>query len=176
MSSIKRFELRAIATMSVFAVIIFGSAIYADAQETKDAPRSGLAVPGMGLEGIMIGVSTLDDVAREYGDGFEEISHKKYSIEYDYKNLGLSFYACAMDPHRRIFVIEILAPYQATTPEGAVLGRPMNDELRQAYKDIGGIAFEYGDRNVLTTIDIFDKEGLTQCDSVYGKSPEANEQ
>lgn len=145
------------------------------AQTRNGEPRGGIAIPGLGIESILIGASTLDNVVSDYGDDFSTILHKRYSIEYEYKGLGLAFYACAADPQRRIFNIEITPPYRATTPEGAVLGKSVKNDVTTLYADINGIDLEYDSNDVLVMMDIYSEEGLTQCDE-YGILPEVNEQ
>ena len=48
--------------------------------------------PGIGIEGVAVGYSTMDSVVAKYGKDFALVEHKKYSYEMRYEQLGLSFW------------------------------------------------------------------------------------
>jgi hypothetical protein len=61
-----------------------------------------------------------------------------------YKNLGLSFYYCAADPNKEIFVIEMEAPARASTNKGILLGLSTIDDVLRVYGEPeGGPGLEY---------------------------------
>lgn len=130
-----------------------------------------VAKEGVGIEGIIVGKSTMQDVIKKFGRDYKWIAHKKYSYQMAYPN-GLSFYICQSDKKREIFDIEIKPPYKAKTSRGIILGVSTVEDVYRIYGrsssglEYRGVNFYYtnrGGRKVITTIDIVENSGLRQC-------------
>ena len=175
--------------------------IYLTAAFTGEAQkRTGLATEGIGVDNIVVGQSTRDDVLASYGSDYELVEYEKYSHAMTYKKLGLAFYYCQADPRREIFVVNVKPPYYAMTAKGIILGEStrqdvirfyLADEVPDEDKEIvtddenpnldglsetefKGIQFYFGKKKnhateVVNEIDIFETDGLRQCDSKFGK-------
>ena len=129
---------------------------------------------GVGIEGIKVGKSTSADVIKRFGKVYRWEVNKKYSYQMTYENMGLSFYFCQNDKTEEIFLIEIKSPYKGRTSKGVVLGRSTKEEAEKLYGrphdgfEYPGINFyynRYGNRNIITEIDIVETSGLRQCDA-----------
>jgi hypothetical protein len=127
---------------------------------------------GVGIEGLVVGKSTMKDVEKKFGKDYNWIVNKKYSYQMTYPKLGLSFYMCQSDPRREIFVIEIKAPYQAKTSRGVVLRQSTVEDIERIYGKLKsgleyrGISFYYnrvGGKRIVTTIDVTENAGIRQC-------------
>lgn len=141
--------------------------------EINKKPTEKLATvyEGKGLEGIVVGKSTMGDVMKKFGTYRWEVN-KKYSYQMTYDKLGLSFYICQSDKLREVFLIEIKSPYKAKTSKGIILGKSTKEETEKIYGapndgfEYPGISFYYnkfGSRNVISEIDITEKSGIRQC-------------
>ena len=105
----------------------------------------GFVNEGVSYDSILIGKSTESDVIAVYGKDYKLINHKGYSYEMIYKNLGLSFYYCAADPNKEIFVVEIEPPSKAVTSKGIKLGESTFAEVAELYGDDGEKTYSESD-------------------------------
>ncbi len=129
---------------------------------------------GVGVDGIKVGQSTSNDVIKKYGKAYRWEVNKKYSYQMTYPGTGLSFYFCQSDKKEQIFLIEIKSPFKGKTSRGITLGRSTKEETEKLYgKPIEGFQYKgihfyynrYGQRNLITEIDIIENSGLRQCDT-----------
>ena len=104
----------------------------------------GFVTEGVSYDSILIGKSTESDVIATYGKDYKLIKHGAYSYEMIYKNLGLSFYYCAADPDKEIFVVEIEPPSKAVTSKGIKLGESTFADVNELYGD-GGDTYSEAD-------------------------------
>jgi hypothetical protein len=127
---------------------------------------------GVGVEGIIVGKSTMVDVVKKFGRDYNWVVNKKYSYQMTYAKLGLSFYICQSDKRKQIFDIEMKAPYRAKTSRGIVLGQSTVEDIEKVYGKLKsgleyqGISFYYnrvGNKRVVTTIDVTENSGIRQC-------------
>lgn len=127
---------------------------------------------GVGVEGIVVGRSTSADVVKRFGNVYKWEVNKRYSYQMTYPTLGLSFYFCQTDKTEEIFLIEIKSPYKGKTLKGITLGKSTKEDTIKAYGqpsdgfEYPGIHFyynRYGNRNLITEIDIVERSGLRQC-------------
>jgi hypothetical protein len=141
-------------------------------QTSKQKNLPNIVREGKGIEGISVGVSSMDDVEKKFGKSYKLIPHKKYSYQMSYGALGLSFYACQSDPKKQIFVIEIKQPYKAKTSRGIILGSSTVEDIQKAYGKLKeglayrGIDFYYntiGGKKIVTEIDVVENTGIRQC-------------
>jgi hypothetical protein len=157
------------------ALICFLSltAAAANAQNNKpSAQKPNVIKEGSGIEGIVVGKSTMDDVIKKFGKDYNWITNKKYSYQMAYAKLGLSFYICQSDKRKEIFVIEIKSPYRAKTSRGVRLGQSTVEEIEKTYGKLKsgleyrGISFYYnrvGGKKIVSTIDVTENSGIRQC-------------
>ncbi|MFT3742702.1 MAG: hypothetical protein QM785_00275 [Pyrinomonadaceae bacterium] len=129
---------------------------------------------GIGIDGVTVGKSTSKDVIKKFGKVYRWEVNKKYSYQMTYPDAGVSFYFCQNDKREEIFLIELKSPYKGKTSRGITLGKSTKEETEKIYgkpKDgfeYPGINFyynRYGNRNVITEIDILEKSGMRQCDA-----------
>jgi|GEM_PF-1873877 len=145
---------------------------------TKSVPTQEdeykIAREGVGLEGIVVGKSTMNDVIEKFGKNYKWIVHKKYSYQMAYPN-GLSFYICQSDKKKQVFDIEIKQPYKAKTHRGIILGKSTVEDVYRIYGksnsglEYKGVHFYYtnqGGKKIITTIDIVESKGIRQCDRI----------
>lgn len=127
---------------------------------------------GKGIEGIVVGKSTMNDVANKFGKDYHFEANKKYSYQMTYSRLGLVFYICQSDRSKEIFLIEIKSPYKAKTSKGVTLGQSTKEETEKIYgkpKDgfeYKGVSFYYhtfGSRRIISEIDVTENSGIRQC-------------
>lgn len=127
---------------------------------------------GKGIEGIAVGKSTMNDVARKFGKNYRREVNKKYSYQMNYDRLGLAFYLCQSDKKKEIFLIEIKSPYKAKTSKGVILGKSTKEETEKIYgkpKDgfeYRGVSFyfnTFGSRRIISEIDVTENSGIRQC-------------
>jgi len=137
-------------------------------------PTSGVNIvrEGKGIEGIVVGVSSMDDVEKKFGKSYKLTAHKKYSYQMYYGALGLSFYSCQSDKKKQIFVIEIKSPYKAKTSRGITLGESTVEDIQRIYGkkkeglEYRGVGFYYntiGGKKIVTEIDVIENFGIRQC-------------
>lgn len=88
---------------------------------------------GVGIGGIIVGISTMSDVIATYGEGFKLVEHNKYSYEAKYNKLGLSFYYCYRDEEKRIFSIKIKPPSTGMTSKGIIVGESTLQDVFDLY-------------------------------------------
>jgi hypothetical protein len=140
--------------------------------QDKTAPKPNVVKEGVGIEGIVVGKSTMDDVIKKFGRNYNWITNKKYSYQMTYAKLGLSFYICQADTHKEIFDIEIKAPYRAKTTRGIILGQSTVEDIEKAYGKLKsgleyrGVSFYYnrvGKKRIVSTIDVTENSGIRQC-------------
>lgn len=138
----------------------------------KTPPKLNVIFEGFGVEGIVVGKSTIADVEKKFGKDYNWITNKKYSYQMAYPKLGLSFYICQADKRKEIFVIEIKAPYRAKTSRSVVLGQSTVEDIEKIYGKLKsgleyrGISFYYnrvGKKRVVSTIDVTENSGIRQC-------------
>lgn len=140
----------------------------------EDENEYKIAREGVGIEGIIVGKSTIDDVVKKFGKNYKWITHKKYSFQMAYPN-GLSFYICQSDKKKQVFDIEIKPPYKAKTSRGIILGKSTVEDVYKLYGksnsglEYKGVHFYYtnkGGKKIITTIDIVERAGIRQCDKM----------
>jgi hypothetical protein len=138
----------------------------------KTPPRLNVILEGVGIEGIVVGKSTMDDVIKKFGKDYNWITNKKYSYQMTYAKLGLSFYICQADRRKEIFVIEIKPPYRAKTSRNVILGQSTVADIEKIYGKLKegleyrGISFYYrlvGKKRVVSSIDVTENSGIRQC-------------
>jgi hypothetical protein len=136
-------------------------------------PKLNVIREGVGVEGIVVGKSTMTDVEKKFGKDYDWITNKKYSYQMTYAKLGLSFYICQADKRKEIFVIEIKPPYRGKTSRNVVLGQSTLADIEKAYGKLpksgleySGISFYYrrvGNKRIVSTIDVTEISGMRQC-------------
>jgi len=146
--------------------------VKAQNKTTPNGDKPSVIREGVGIEGIVVGKSTMDDVVKKFGRNYNWITNKKYSYQMIYPKLGLSFYICQTDKRKEIFVIEIKSPYRAKTSRGVVLGQSTVEEIEKIYGKLKsgleyrGISFYYsrvGKKRIVSTIDVTENSGIRQC-------------
>jgi len=112
----------------ILCVLMSGSQIQrVDAQQPNNRQFEQVSITeGVGIDVIEIGKSTTDSVIASYGKRFTLEKHNDYSSELVYANLGLSFYSCAKDQEKKIFLIEVL---EGSTSKGISVGSTLEDVL-----------------------------------------------
>lgn len=146
------------------------------AKTSKTVKPVGLKVikEGSGIDGIVVGKSTSKDVIKKFGKVYRWEVNKKYSYQMTYDSAGVSFYFCQNDKTEEIFLIEIKSPYKGKTSRGVTLGKSTLEETQKIYgKPIEGTQYKgvhfyynrYGNRNLISAIDIVENAGLRQCDA-----------
>lgn len=140
--------------------------------KTLTLQKYNIVREGIGIEGITVGKSTMDDVEKKFGKDYAWVVNKKYSYQMTYAKLGLSFYICQSDKKKQIFDIEIRAPYKAKTTRGIILGQSTVEDIEKAYGKLKsgleyrGISFYYnrvGNKKIVSTIDVTENSGIRQC-------------
>lgn len=146
------------------------------AKPTPTPTVKGLKVikEGVGIDGISVGRSTSKEVIKKFGKVYRWEINKKYSYQMTYDTAGVSFYFCQNDKTEEIFLIEIKSPYKGKTSRGVTLGKSSLEETKKIYgKPIEGTQYKgihfyynrYGNRNLISAIDIVENSGLRQCDA-----------
>ena len=92
--------------------------------------------PGVGILDFKLGESSGDEVIRELGLGYRKITHKTYSIELKYEELGLSFYYKYEDPDQKIFTISCYAPLKAVCTNGIKLNSSSMQDVKEKYGEL----------------------------------------
>ncbi|MDQ3798745.1 MAG: hypothetical protein M3384_04790 [Acidobacteriota bacterium] len=163
----------------------------ANAQKSKPAAAAqqklNVVREGVGIEGVVVGKSTMDEVVKKFGKDYKWAAHKKYSFSMSYPNLGLTFYMCQSDKRKQIFDIEIKQPYRAKTSRGIILGKSTVADIYKIYGksrrgdatsgedlEFRGVSFFYNTirgKKVVTVIDVVENSGIRQCteNKVQGK-------
>jgi hypothetical protein len=160
------------------AVLIscFSAVSETDAQSKKQTEKQTNKVKvvreGVGFDGLVVGKSTMADVAKKLGKDYKLKTHKKYSYQMIYPN-GVSFYICQSDKRKQIFDIELRAPFEAKTSKGITIGKSTKEDIQKIYgktADGGlqyrGVSFFYvksKGKNIVTVIDIVENSGIRQC-------------
>ena len=88
---------------------------------------------GFGVNGIIVGRSTMSDVVSRYGEDFELVEHNKYSYEAKYMGMGLSFFYCYTDEEKKIFSIKIKPPFHGITSRGIIVGESTLQDVFDLY-------------------------------------------
>jgi hypothetical protein len=142
-------------------------------QTEKQTTKVKIAREGIGFDGLVVGKSTMADVAKKLGKDYKLKTHKKYSFQMIYPN-GLSFYVCQSDKRKQIFDIELRVPFEAKTRKGVILGQSTLADIQKIYgktADGGlqyrGVSFFYANykgKKVVTVIDIVENSGIRQCE------------
>ena len=102
------------------------------------APSDSVYVsPGIGIEGVAVGYSTMDSVVARYGKDFGLLEHNKYSYEMSYEQLGLSFWYRYDDPEKKIFSIALKPASHAFTSRGVIVGKSRLRDVLTAYGKSG---------------------------------------
>jgi hypothetical protein len=155
-----------------FFLLIFAALIGFSSSAAVEAQKLNVINEGVGIEGIVVGKSTMTDVEKKFGKDYDWITNKKYSYQMTYTKLGLSFYICQADKRKQVFVIEIKPPYRAKTSRNVVLGQSTVEDIEKVYGKLKsgleyrGISFYYnrvGKRRVVSTIDVTENSGIRQC-------------
>lgn len=135
---------------------------------------SNIIKEGVGIDGVTVGKSTSKDVIKKFGKVYRWEVNKKYSYQMTYPEVGASFYFCQNDKREEIFLIELKSPFKGKTSKGVSIGKSTKEETEKLYgkpKDgfeYPGINFyynRYGNRNLITEIDVLEKSGMRQCDA-----------
>jgi len=138
----------------------------------KTPPKLNVIREGVGIEGIVVGKSTMAEVEKKFGKDYNWITNKKYSYQMTYAKLGLSFYICQADKRKEIFVIEIKPPYRGKTSRNVVLGQSSVEDIEKIYGKLKsgleyrGISFYYnraGKKRIVSSIDVTENSGIRQC-------------
>jgi hypothetical protein len=149
----------------LFILVLVGSAF----AQTKDVKE------GYGVEGVVVGKSTKNDIENKLGKSYTWTKNKKYSFQMTYKDKGLAFYFCQSDKKPKVFVIEIKRPFMGQTTRGIRLGTSTRKEVEKLYgsgnskyrgREYKGIEFYYTPTKkdeIVTGIDIYEKAGIRQC-------------
>jgi hypothetical protein len=154
------------------ALVCFSSLTTAANAQAKTTPKPNVVKEGVGIEGIVVGKSTMDDIVKKFGRNYNWITNKKYSYQMTYAKLGLSFYICQADTRKEIFDIEIKSPYRAKTTRGIILGQSTVEDIEKTYGKLKsgleyrGISFYYnrvGKKRIVSTIDVTENSGIRQC-------------
>jgi len=88
---------------------------------------------GIGILGVLIDQSTVNEVISKFGNDYEVINHKNYSIEYKYNKMGLSFFHKYDDPVKKIFSINAFYPFLGRTLKGIELGNSLASDVIKNY-------------------------------------------
>jgi len=154
-------------------VTCFSAVSETNAQAVKQTNKIKVAREGVGFDGLVVGKSTMADVAKRLGKDYKLKTHKKYSFQMIYPN-GLSFYICQSDKRKQIFDIELRVPFEAKTRKGVILGKSTLADIQKIYgknNDGGlqyrGVSFFYANykgKKVVTVIDIVENSGIRQCE------------
>lgn len=168
----------------IFSALICFSSLTTTAVNAQNkklsTPKLNVAREGVGIEGIVVGKSTMDDVVKKFGRDYNWTTNKKYSYQMTYSRLGLSFYICQADKRKQIFDIEIKRPYAAKTSKGIILGKSTVKDIYKIYGksrgagigasgedlEFRGVNFFYNNirgKKVVTVIDIVENTGIRQC-------------
>ena len=155
----------------VIALILI-STVCITAQNDKSKETYNLVREGKGIEGIVVGRSTMNDVVKKLGKDYRWQINKKYSYQMTYDRKGVSFYMCQEDKRKQIFLIEIKSPYKAKTTKGVILGKSTKEETEKIYGkprdgfEYRGVSFYYNkinNRNLISEIDVTESAGIRQC-------------
>ena len=154
----------------ICAMVLSIISISAQTKQTKETYN--IVREGKGIEGIVVGNSTMDSVIKRFGKGYRWQVNKKYSYQMTYDRKGVSFYMCQSDKRKQIFLIEIKSPYKAKTSRGVILGKSTKEETEKIYGkphdgfEYHGVSFYYnkfGDRKLISEIDVVESKGIRQC-------------
>ena len=152
--------------------VTFVSIVSMNAQTKQTKETYNLVSEGKGIEGITVGKSTMDSVIKKFGKDYRWQINKKYSYQMTYDRKGVSFYMCQSDKNKEIFLIEIKSPYKAKTSKGVILGKSTKAETEKIYGkprdgfEYPGVSFYYnkfGDRKLISEIDVVESKGIRQC-------------
>lgn len=160
-------------TILFIAVILLPLFALAQGSDKNDANVKTIR-EGVGIEGVVVGRSTKEDIEKKFGKNYKWIENKKYSYQMTYADKGLSFYICQSDTKKQIFVIEIKQPYKGKTKRGITLGQSTLEDVYKLYgknktKDdleYRGIGFYYNSikgKKIITAMDIVENAGIRQC-------------
>jgi hypothetical protein len=153
----------------IFLLLVCSFAFYSASAQGLDIKE------GIGVGVVKVGTSSQKDVESKLGKDYQLIKHKKYSTQMFYKSEGLSFYFCQSDKKKQIFVIEIKRPFVGKTSRGIQIGTSTKKEVEKLYgtgnkkyrgKEYKGVEFYYTPAKkgeIVTGIDIYEKEGIRQC-------------
>ena len=120
--------------MGLLSVTLLGASLLSSpAASAEGRTDRQLISEGLGIEGIFVGRSTMENIVAAYGKDYNLIKHGTYSVEIQYRELGLSFYYCVEDQQKRIFDIECYAPFDGFTARGIILGRSTLSDVAKAY-------------------------------------------
>ena len=99
-------------------------------QYDKSSSKQNIIAPGTGIKTIEIGKSTAQDVATTYGENYKLEENNGYSNQLTYADLGLSFYYCAKDQEKKIFLIELL---KGSTDKKITVGKSTLKDVLKIY-------------------------------------------
>lgn len=163
-------------SISILLCLVGFVSAQATKPKTKPTPKPNeqykIAREGVGIEGIVVGKSTVPDVEKKFGKDYKWRTHKKYSYSMAYPKLGLTFYICQSDKRKEIFDIEIKQPYRAKTGKGIILGKSSLEDIYKIYgKSKDGLEYRgvnfyyanYAGKKTVTVIDIVENSGIRQC-------------
>lgn len=155
----------------IFLILTFSLGLNAQSK-TKPKDAYFKITEGVGIEGLVVGKSTADDVSKKFGKSYKWIVNKKYSFQMTYPERGLSFYICQSDTKKQIFDIEIRQPYKGKTTKGIVPGQSTVEDVHKAYGkrksglEYRGVSFYYAPfrgKKIITVVDVVEKTGIRQC-------------
>ena len=90
-------------------------------------------IDGVGFGTFEIGKTQIEEVVKVLGNEYEEIIHKRYSIEIYYRRLGVSFYYYQGDDSHELFAIHFQAPFKGKTRKGISLNESTMEDVILAY-------------------------------------------
>lgn len=161
-----------VSAILVICLLVISSDAQRKNPTTKKTEQYKTAREGVGIEGIVVGKSTMADVIKKFGKNYVKKTYEKYSFSINYPKLGLAFYYCQTDKRKEIFDIEIRAPYKAKTSKGIILGKSTLDDIYKIYGrsadglEYKGVNFFYVNsrgKKIVTVIDIVENSGIRQC-------------
>ncbi|MCW7471736.1 hypothetical protein [Leptospira kanakyensis] len=88
---------------------------------------------GIGIEKVIVGKTTFNDIVLTYGKEYNKINHLNYSYEINYSKLGLAFYYKYADKTKTIYAIKLKSPFNARTHKGIALGRSKMEDVISIY-------------------------------------------
>lgn len=92
--------------------------------------KTPVITEGLGTGDIVVGRSNADDVISKYGKKYALENNEGYSSQLTYKKSGLSFYYCANDSAKKIFLIEFK---KGSTAKGIIVGKSRLKDLSELY-------------------------------------------
>jgi hypothetical protein len=113
-----------------FALIVSFEMIFISCDKAKiGLDNNSIIREGHGIDDFEIETLTVEVVKNSFGDNFELIDHKGYSIELFYKEFGTSFYFLTSEP-TKIFAISFNKDFRGKTERGLSTDMLVRDMLK----------------------------------------------